>query len=730
MKRTLALVMLVAALVLALACSDDAPPTPTATPEPTQAATPQPSPSPTPEPTSLISYESLELGLRFEHPEEWMVPEAVEGEQEEWLLLAGEGGEPSMRLLVRFHDVDVPLEERMDSVIEELTAGDESSEEEDAGEEDIEDDGAGEEDAEDDGDQVERTGVITLDNGKAAERADILRDVDGTSVLQRVQVTSRATFTFAVVLEAPATDMEDLEQTFDAVLGSFESFTPAPYGVERGRAFTMPLGEPRTMDPAVARETTSVFFVVNVFSGLVRLGDDHSVQPDLAERWEVDESGTVYTFTLRDGISFHDGRSITAEDFKYSMERVTALEFDSDTVPLYLGDIVGVNEKLNGEIDEIDGVEVIDEQTLRITIDARKEYFLAKLTYPSSYVVDRRTVEAKGDEWWMGEDINGSGPFKLTTWETEEYLVLERFDGFHRAPDLEYVVSPNGTVAGAGALDMYLSDAWDAVSVGVRSLDRVEEVELTAELREYPQLTSYFVSIDGTRPPFDDLNVRRAFAMALDRQGLIDERLEGNVTLANGLLPPGIPGYSESLQGIPFDPDEARRLLAESKYADDLPEIVYTAVDYGGQPSSLIQYMLDGWRDELGVEVSAGLLDSDTYYYALEEAGDHLFMYGWVADYPDPENFLDLLLHSDVHDSRYVSQRFDVLVERARIEPNRETRIDLYRQAEQLLMDDAGIIPLFHVKDYVLVRPHVMGFDVSPLGLPKVEGITLGPIGQ
>ncbi len=736
MKLRLAFLLLVPAIALALACTDDAPLAPTGTPEPTQTATPEPTPPPTPEPDPLSTYESLELGVRFEHPETWSVVEPDdEEEQEEWLVMAGEDGEPILRLLVSFHDMDVPLDERMDSVIDELIGEGEMSEEEDAEEDVAEDEAAGEDDTgseevEEEDDRVDRTGAVTLENGTAAERADVQLDVDGTSVVQRVQVASRATFTFAAVLEAPASVLGDLDETFDAVLGSFESFTPAPFGVPREEAFTMPLGEPTIMDPAVARETTSGFFVNHVFSGLVRLDDDHAVVPDLAESWEVDESGTVYTFTLREGITFHNGRPITAEDFKYSVERGTELETPSDTVPLYLGDIVGVDEKLNGEMDQVDGVEVIDERTLRITIDARKEYFLAKLTYPTAFVVDRVTVRARGEDWWMDDEINGSGPFKLMEWAPEEYVILERFDGFHRPAKVEYVVSPRETVAGAGALDMYLSNAWDAVWVGVRSLDRVEEVGLTAELREYPQLTSYFVSIDGTLPPFDDLNVRRAFAMALDRQGLIDDNLEGNVTLANGLLPPGIPGYTASLEGIPFDPEEARRLLAESKYAGDLPEIVYTAVDYGGRPSSLIQYMLDEWREELGVEVSAGLLDTDTYYYDLEEAGEHLLLYGWVADYPDPENFLDLLMHSEIHESRYVSQRFDVLVERARIEPVRETRMGLYQQAEQLLMDDAGIIPLFHVKDYVLVRPHVMGFDVSPLGLALMEGITLGPIGE
>ena len=234
--------------------------------------------------------------------------------------------------------------------------------------------------------------------------------------------------------------------------------------------------------------------------------------------------------------------------------------------------------------------------------------------------------------------------------------------------------------------------------------------------------------LDGTQPPFDDPKVRRAFAMALDREKLIEEVYEGTVQLANGLLPPGIPGYSESLLGIPFDPDMARQLLAESRYADDFPEVFYTAVDLDGAPPASVRFMLDAWKEELGIEVQAALHEGDEYYYQLEEIAQHLYTYGWVADYPDPENFLDLLLHSEASDSRYVNPKFDSLLEAARAELDREARLDLFRQAEQLLMDDAGIIPIFHVKDFVLVRPHVNDFSISPVGQPSISGITLDPI--
>ena len=276
---------------------------------------------------------------------------------------------------------------------------------------------------------------------------------------------------------------------------------------------------------------------------------------------------------------------------------------------------------------------------------------------------------------------------------------------------------------------MYQTDAWDGLSIRARSLDSVrEDPALSGQLREYEQLTSYFVAMDGTRPPFDDPKVRRAFAMALDRERFIEEVYDGNVELANGLLPPGIPGYSESLRGIQFDPEAARQLLAESRYADSFPEIVFSTVDVDGEPPQSVQFMLTSWREELGVDVRVDPLDPDVYYYQLEEAGEHLFTYGWVADYPDPENFLDLLLHSEARDARYVNLSFDSLVERDRVEQDLETRLGLYREAEQLLMDDAGIIPLFHVKDYVLIRPHVDGFTITPVGQPNVAGITLRAI--
>ncbi len=736
MKLTTALLLLVLVLAIAAACTGTPEPTPTTVPAPTPTAapaptatptatpqptptpqptstpaptatpqpTPTPSPTPTPVPVNFVPYENNDIGVSFMHPDAWTsTPSDVEGE---WLVLASNDGLTRLTLLVEFGDADASLSDRLEAAIESLTPEDTETE-------------------------VERIGPVVLADRSEAERADVLyEDDDGPAVL-RVQVAQRGGAALVLALSTRVDQLERQEETFETTLASFQSFPPAPYGIARSQAFTMPLGEPSSLDPAVIRETTSHLFVSSVFSGLVRLGEDLDVVPDLAAEWEVDKSGTVYTFTLRDGITFHDGRPISADDFKYSIERATEPELHSDTAPLYLGDIVGVREKLNGDATEVSGYEVVDDRTVRITIDSPKEYFLAKLSYPSGSVVDRESVESLGPDGWTGDRVNGSGPYKLSRWEAGEVVILQRFDDYHSPVALEHLISPNVALPGANGLDMYLTDAWDALFVGVGSLDRLRgDDELSQQLREYDQLTSFFVVMDTTRPPFDDVKVRRAFNMALDRQRLIDDLYDGNLTLAVGILPPGMPGYSDQLEGIPFDPDTARQLLAESRYAGDLPQIIFSAVDRGGEPSASTQFMLDAWQEELGVEVQADLVDPEVYYYELESVAEHLYSYGWVADYPDPENFLDLLLHSEAHDSRYVNPVFDELVERARAIDDRYRRLNIYREAEQLLMDDAGIIPLFHVKDYVLVRPHVRGFAVSPFGQPDVTGITLLAIGR
>ena len=229
--------------------------------------------------------------------------------------------------------------------------------------------------------------------------------------------------------------------------------------------------------------------------------------------------------------------------------------------------------------------------------------------------------------------------------------------------------------------------------------------------------------MDTDSAPLDDPMVRRAMAMAVDRQKLIDDLYDGNLEIANGILPPGIPGHFENLRGISFDPEEARKLLAESRYAGNLPEMAYLTVDWGGDPPETVQFLVASWRENLGIEVNITAVDPDAYYSGTEDSEGHFLSFGWVADYPDPQNFLDVLLHSESHHSRYTNEAFDALIEQARVTQDSTARLELYHLAEQLLMDDTGIIPLFHVQAHVLLQPYVEAFAMSPTGQPDISNV-------
>ena len=191
------------------------------------------------------------------------------------------------------------------------------------------------------------------------------------------------------------------------------------------------------MDPHLTADTTSAGIVVEIFSGLVALNTNLDVVPEIAEIWDVSDDGLVYTFSLRPHAKFQDGKIITAHDFKWSFERAASFDTRPSLADIFLGDIVGISEFMQGGVSEITGVEVIDDSTLQITIDAPKPYFLAKLTYPTAYVLDQENVEAGGGDWT--DSPNGTGPFKLKEYITGDRLVLERNENYYG--ELAYVDS-------------------------------------------------------------------------------------------------------------------------------------------------------------------------------------------------------------------------------------------------------------------------------------------------
>jgi oligopeptide transport system substrate-binding protein len=482
---------------------------------------------------------------------------------------------------------------------------------------------------------------------------------------------------------------------------------------------------PLTLDPAISADMSSHTYVMQIFSGLVRLDQDLNIVPDIAESLpEESPDGTVYTFHLRQGVKFHNGKEVKAADFKYSWERACDPGTGSSTAATYLGDIVGAKDMLTGNATEISGVKVIGDYTLQVTIDAPKTYFLDKLAYPTAFVVDRANVEA-GQYWWLTP--NGTGPFKLKQWAPGQRLVLERSDVYYGQPaKSEQVVF---SLAAANPMDLYETGQIDVVPVYLDYIDEVsdETNPLHLELTITPELSLYYIGFNTAEPPFDDVNVRRAFCHAIDKEHIIKVILRDMVSEARGILPPGMPGYNETVEGLDYDVEEAKALIAESKYGDvaNLSPITLTVEGYGNNIPSYLGAIIQEWQQNLGVEISVRQLETEEFIYNLKQEKDEMFTMGWIADYPDPHDFLDVLFYtgSEVNIGEYDNSNLDTLLDQAAIEQDETDRLAMYQQAEQLVVDDAACIPLFHGTNYILAKPYVRGYELGPLGIPDLSKV-------
>jgi len=471
---------------------------------------------------------------------------------------------------------------------------------------------------------------------------------------------------------------------------------------------------PRENDPATTHSSGDK----RIFSGLVSFDPRLNLTPDLAEGWDVSPDGAAYTFHLRQNAKFHDGRAVTAQDVIYSWERAASPAVGSDTVLTYLGDIMGVREMVEGQADHISGLKALDDHTLQVTIDAPKPYFLLKLTYATAFVLDEANVESS-KEWFRTP--NGTGPYKLVEWQRFERKVYAANQDFYLgAPSIPYVVVELYT---GDSQRLYETNEIDIT--GVYSIDRFTDPTepLHDELLTGVELCTGYVVFDITQPPFDDVNVRKAFSMAFNRRQYLDVVMNGHALPAIGPYPPGLPGFNIALKGLPYDPVQARQLLAQSKYGDPqaLPRVIFTDSGIGSYIGADVSAMAQMWKQNLGVIITVENLEPN-YFYDQISAGNHgqLFSGGWCADYPDPENFADALFHSAApqNNGGYSNPQLDLLLEQARVEQDVTKRIRMYQQAEQMIVDDAAALFTVHYLSYQLVKPYVKGYVFTPIDVP------------
>jgi oligopeptide transport system substrate-binding protein len=484
--------------------------------------------------------------------------------------------------------------------------------------------------------------------------------------------------------------------------------------------------EPYTLDPALAADSGSVLFVSQIFSGLVKTGNS-GVLPDIATSWDISTDGKTYTFHLRNDVAFQNGDRLTAADFKYSWERACTPSVGSTTAPTYLSDILGAADMLASRATSLSGVKVVDDYTLQVTLVKPASYFIYKLAFVTAFAVDKTNV-ASGANWW--QTPSGTGPFKLGSWaKTTSITLTQNRNYYGSAVKLGSAVFK--FLAGR-SMDLYETGQIDVANIGGDDLDRASDPagSFASQLKSVPELSLSYIGFNVEGAPFDDPLVRKAFSLAVDINKIISLTYNNAIQGANGILPTGIPGYDPNSAALGFNVAQAKALIAQSKYGSvsNLPVITITTSGYGGLIDGGLQAIINEWRVNLGVTVNVRQLEPSVFLYNLKQEKDQMFYSGWIADYPNPQDFLEILFRTgaDFNSGGYSNTAVDALLNQAAAATDSTVSLGLYQQAQKLIIADAAVMPLFFGQEYLLVKPYVTGFQVNPMGMLVLDQVVVG----
>jgi ABC-type oligopeptide transport system substrate-binding subunit/predicted Ser/Thr protein kinase len=484
-----------------------------------------------------------------------------------------------------------------------------------------------------------------------------------------------------------------------------------------------------TLDPTLASDSTSIALIENLFCGLVELTPELDVMPAVARTWEMSADGREYVFRLRHDAQWSDGMPVTAGDFEFAWRRALSPAMRSPLSQLLL-DLKGARDFHEGRVADPDsvGVRAVNEHTLLVELAEPVGHFLHLVT-AVPYPLPRHIVQAHGEAWSCAEHIISNGPFRLESWLEGSLLVLVRNPTYRgrSSGNLSRVeLDLIGPHTPEMLLDRYENDLHDiGQPEGLDMLDRAR-LQHPGEYVSAPGAQVLYVGFDTTRPPFADSRVRQALAHVLDRQAIADVVWQGAVSPATGgLVPPGVVGYSPGI-GLAYDPDRARRLLAEAGYVDGrgFPALnACTARD--GAMKSVVQYVQAQWRDILGIQITWEQQDWLAYRERLLVAPPHIHIMGFLADYPDPDSFLRVAMHQP--DCRWHNERYEQLLEQARQITDEAERVRFHQAADRLLVEEAAIVPLLYGRNHLLVKPWVRCYPVSPLRTTYWKDVVIAP---
>ncbi len=478
--------------------------------------------------------------------------------------------------------------------------------------------------------------------------------------------------------------------------------------------------EPQTVDPHIATGVPEHHVITALFEGLVTK-NPYTLEPEpgIAESWEISDDGMNYTFHIRPDALWSNGDSVTAEDFRWSWERILTPELASE-YSYMLYPVANAENFNQGRITDFSqvGVKVIDQLTLEVQLRAPTPYFLQLMDHYSTFPVHRATIEAFGSytdqlsQWSREGNIVSNGPFQLAEWRINSQIRVVKSDNYWDADTVKL-----------NAIVFYPTDNLITEERMFRDglIHRTEDVPLDkvpVYLEEEPDtiviapyLSSYFYMVNTTRPPLDDVRVRRALSMSIDRDLLNETVLENIMSPAYFLTPPGTVGYEPPVT-FAYDPEQAKDLLAEAGYpnGEGFPffEILYNTQENHRRIAVAIQEM---WRETLNIDV--GIVNQEWQVY-LDSVGNinyDVARRGWVGDYVDPNTYLDMYITDGGNNNTgFSNARYDeIMLDLAPLELDKDDRFELYAEAETILMENMPILPIYIYQTKNLKNPDLKG---------------------
>ncbi len=513
--------------------------------------------------------------------------------------------------------------------------------------------------------------------------------------------------------------------------------TPVEEGISTKTLLIGNSAEPGTLDPHLASILTDQIIINTLFEGLTVLDEETTRPlPAAAESWETSVDGLIWTFHLRDGLAWSNGDPLVADDFIQAWQRALNPAFAADNA-WYLFAIKNAEAYNAGQLTDSTqlGIAAPDARTIILTLEQPTPYLPALVSLPAWFPLNPRAMEKfgamtqRGTPWTRAGNLVSNGAYQLTEWTPDARIVLEK-NLHHRdaaSAQLEKLVfrpiaKPDDEERNYRAGQLHVTFNLPVTKIAPWRMTGPEQ------LRVDPLLQSNFLRFNITREPFNDVRVRRALSLAIDRKILAKTVLQGSRPDAHSITPPNIGGYHSSTQ-VSANLDQAQQLLAEAGYAngEGLPtlELMVRNDEIMPRLAEAIQAM---WKTKLGVIVSISQVEQKTWIQNQQNLDYDLCMSAWTADYPDPVTFLEIFQGDSSYNwTGWNQPAYDALLARAAHITNREQRFALLAEAETLLLNHAPVAPLFFGAQTYLIHPAVKGWAPSPLGFRRFQLVSLQP---